>query len=269
MKSRFGFLLLLFTCGLASAQTADCNALTHQALELSGFNQSIDRMAELLASDEFMRQMNGRQASEEFLEVFKPILLKEFNAALLRSEIQARVAAHCDPAQMTQTVERMRTPFITRMLALEAAGSTPEGQQKLKRYINIAKTAPPTDDRIDALDAVEASAHASDFMTDTMMAVIRGMLTGVGAPAEIVSQVQAHRKDMKAQMLNEIELSMSVIYHGVTRPELQQYARELSSQPLKGFFEQVQRSFVEIVEERSRAMGQDLKKVMPQPPHAG
>ena len=268
MKTKVVFFLLLLTCGLAAAQTADCNALTRQALDLSGFNQSIDRMAEMFASDEFMQQMNGRQAPEEFLEAFKGILQKEFNAALLRKEMQERVAAHCDPARMAQTIERMQTPFVTRMLALEAATNTPEGQQNLKRYMNIAKTVPPTDDRLAALDTLEASVHASDFMTDTTLAVLRGTLTGAGAPPEVVSQIQTHRKEMKAQMLNQIELSMSIVYHGVTRPELQQYAKELSAQPLKGFYEQVQKSFVEIVEERSRAMGQDLKKVMP-PPHAG
>jgi hypothetical protein len=263
MKTRLSFLLLLLSCGLASAQTADCNALTRQALDLSGFNLSIDHMAEMFSSDDFMRQVNGRQASDEVLTVFKPILVKQFNPSLLRKEMQDRVAAHCNPEQMARTVERLKSPFIARMLALEAATNTAEGQQKLKRYINIAKTVPPTDDRMDALDELEASSHASDFLADTTLAVIRGMLGGMGAPPEIVAEIQAHRKDMKTQMLNEVELSMSVIYHGVTRPELQQYAKELAAQPLKGFYEQVQRSFVEIVEERSRAMGQDLKKAAP------
>jgi hypothetical protein len=58
---------------------------------------------------------------------------------------------------------------------------------------------------------------------------------------------------------------MSVVYHGVTRPELQQYAKELSSEPLRGFHALVQKVFLEIVEERSRAMGQDLKKAIPTP----
>ncbi|HZD94460.1 MAG TPA: hypothetical protein VE133_09410, partial [Candidatus Sulfotelmatobacter sp.] len=53
---------------------------------------------------------------------------------------------------------------------------------------------------------------------------------------------------------------MSVTYHGVIRTDLQQYARELSAAPLKGFYDQVSRTFVEITAERSLAIGQDLKK---------
>jgi hypothetical protein len=52
------------------------------------------------------------------------------------------------------------------MLALEASTNTAEGQQKLQRYINIARTVPPTDDRMDALDALDVSAGTSDFVTD-------------------------------------------------------------------------------------------------------
>jgi hypothetical protein len=58
---------------------------------------------------------------------------------------------------------------------------------------------------------------------------------------------------------------MNVTYHGVTRPELQQYARDLSAQPLKGFYLQVRKTFVEIVEERSQAIGRDLKKTLGPP----
>jgi hypothetical protein len=260
MKKCLPVLLLLAACACAPAQTADCASLTHQALELSGFNQSIDRLASIFASNEFMQQFRGRESSEEFIAVFRPILLKEFNPALLRREMQERVSARCDAQQMALTVEQLQTPFQAKMLALEAATNTPEGQEKLQKYINIAKTAPPTDDRLEALDAIDASVGASDFVTDTVMAMTRGMMSGLGAPPEMITQFEAHRKDLKTKMQNNIELSMSVTYHGVTRPELLQYARELGAQPLKGFYALVNKTFVAIVEERSRAMGQDLKK---------
>ena len=262
MRRTLGLLCVLFLCGLASAQTLDCTALTHQALELSGANQTIDHITDVISSDQFMQQIRGRQSADEFIAIFQPIFLKEFDSGMLRKELQNRVTAHCKAEQMAQTVERLQVPFIERMLALESASNTPEGQKKLKKYITIAQTVPPTDDRMDALDELDASSNSSDFATDTTLAVMRGMMTGLGAPAEIVAQMQAHRKDLKAQLQNTVELSMSVIYHGVTRPELKQYAKELSSEPLKGFYAQVRASFLEIVEERSKAIGQDLKKAI-------
>jgi hypothetical protein len=253
-------LLVLLACGLASAQTSDCGELTHQALELSGFNESLDHMAEIMASDQFMQQVRGRDSLEEFAAIFTPIIKKEFNATLLRQEMQSRMAAHCNLEQMTQTVQRLQSPFVARMLALEAEGNKPEGQAKIQKYIKIAQMNPPTEDRIDALDAIDASSGSSDLVTDFTLAFLTGMMTGVGAPPDVVEQLRAHRKDLKAQMQNNIELSMSVTYHGVSRVDLQQYAKELASPALKTFYAQVSRTFVEITQERAQEIGQDLKK---------
>jgi hypothetical protein len=265
MKHLAVILLLFITCGLAPAQTQECVSLTHQALELSGFTQTIDQMTQVMSSEQFLQQMGaGREGSEAFMEVFKPLLQKDFNAEVLRKELESSVAAGCNPEQMSQAVQKMQTPFVARMLALEAATTTPEGQAKLKRYVNIAQTAPATDERLVALDALDASAGASNFATDSSLAVLRGMLTGVAAPPEVIAQIQEHRNEIKAQMQNTMELSFLVTYHGVTRPELQQYAGELNSQPLKGFYDQVKKAFLVIMEEHSRALGQDLKKSMPE-----
>jgi hypothetical protein len=56
---------------------------------------------------------------------------------------------------------------------------------------------------------------------------------------------------------------MSVTYHGVTRLDIQQYAKELSAPPLKQFYVQLSKTFVEITQERTKAIGQDLKKALP------
>jgi hypothetical protein len=265
MKRSFVLLFLVLACGLASAQTTDCGALTHQALELSGFNQSLDQMAAIMSSDQFMQQVRGRESLEQFAAIYVPIVKKEFSAGLLRHEMQRRMAAQCDLEQMTQTVQRLQSPFVARMLALDAATSTPEGQEKIKRYIKINQLNPPTDDRMDVLDALDAAAGASDLVTDFTLAYLSGMMTGLGAPPEVVEQLRARRNELKAQMQNNMTLSLSVTYHGVTRVDLQQYARELNAPPLKRFYGQLSKTFVEITQERALAIGQDLKKAVPAP----
>jgi hypothetical protein len=251
MKRSFVVMVFLLASTFSSAQPADCAALTHQALELSGMNQSIEYLAASVDSDEFIQQVRGNSDSEEFWTAFKRALRKEFTADLLRKELQNRVAAHCDVEQMRQTVERLQTPLQVKMLALEAATN--------------ARTISPTDERMEALDAIDASAGTSDFVTNFQLAMFSGFLTGAGAPEEIITQVKSHRKEIREQRQNYVELGMSVTYHGVTRPELLQYARELSAPPLKGFYAQVRKSFVEIVGERSIAIGQDLRKVLGPP----
>jgi len=116
---------------------------------------------------------------------------------------------------------------------------------------------------MDTLDALDASSGASNLVTDFTLAFLTGMMTGLGAPPEAVDQLRSRRKELKAQMQNNIELSLSVTYHGVTRADLQQYAKELAAPPLKIFYGQLSKTFVEITEERARAIGQDLKKAIP------
>src|SRR5690242_19744481 len=262
MNRSVALLFVFLTCGLACAQTADCGVLTHQALELSRFNESLDHMAEIMASDQFMEQVRGRDSLEEFAAIFTPIIKKEFNGTLLRQEMQSRMAAHCNQEQMTQAVQRLQSPLVARMLALEAEGNKPEGQAKIQKYIKIAQMNPPSDDRVDALDAIDANSGSSDLVTDFTLAFLTGMMTGVGAPPDVVEQLRSHRKDLKAQMQNNIELSMTVTYHGVSRADLQQYAKELASPSVKTFYAQVSRTFVEITHERALQIGQDLKKAM-------
>lgn len=117
MKRSSVLLFLVLACGLGSAQTGNCGALTHQALELSGFNQSLDQMAAIMASDQFMQQVRGQQSLEQFAAIYVPIVKKEFNAGRLRQDLQSRMVVHCDLEQMTQTVQRLQTPFVARMLA--------------------------------------------------------------------------------------------------------------------------------------------------------
>lgn len=74
MKRSFVLLLFVLGYGLASAQTGDCGALTHQALELSGFNQSLDQMSAIMASDQFMQQVRGQQSLEQFAAIYAPIV---------------------------------------------------------------------------------------------------------------------------------------------------------------------------------------------------
>jgi hypothetical protein len=129
----------------------------------------------------------------------------------------------------------------------------------------MAELNPPTDDRMDALDALDAASGSSDLVTDFTLAYLSGMMTGLGAPPEVVEQLRSRRNELKAQMQNNIALSMGVTYHGVTRVDLQQYAKELAAPPLKRFYGQLSKSFLEITQERALAIGQELKKAVPTP----
>jgi len=262
MKRFPGVFLVVLGPMFAWAQTPDCAAMTKQALEISGVNQELEVMGQMVTSDDYLRQITAnKDDSGEFAAIFKPIMRKNFDGTSLKNELQRRVAARCKPQQMEQALQELQSPFVSHMLQLEAARYTPEGQEKIKKYMRIVQIAPPPDSQLSAADAFDERVGVSDFTVDYLVAINRGILTGAGAPPDVIAQLQEHRKQAKAQIQGVVQASILVTYSGVNKADLAKYAQELSSGPLKWYYDAVHQSFLEMLEQRARAIGQDIKSV--------
>jgi hypothetical protein len=255
-----GLLFVVLISMLTWAQTPDCASLTQQALEISGVTQELDQMAQTIGSDDYLRQMAGGKADRaDFKTVFEPTMRKNLDGPSLKKELLRRVVARCKPEQMSQAIQEMQSPFVNRMLQLEAARYTPEGQEKIKKYMRIIQIAPPPDSQLDSANAFDRKVGVTDFTVDYLFAVTRGMLKGAGAPDDVLTQMQEHRKQMKAQIQGTILASILMTYSDVSKPDLAQYGDELSSGSLKWYYDAVHQSFVEMLELRSEAIGQDIR----------
>jgi hypothetical protein len=254
--------LLVMLAPSAVAQQGDCVALTHQALELSGLNQSILDMTQMMNSEQFMQQVSRGQSGNADFAKFKPIMVKDFDGTIMRRELESRLLAQCDPATMASAIDAMKSPLVSRMLALEAEAGTPAGQEKVKRYARAIQVVPPPDDRLDAVAILDDSAGSSDLAADAVIVVTRGMLQGAGDQSDASEELSRHRKDIKMSMRNALQVSMLCTYKTVARAEILQYAKELQSGPLKAFYDQAKQAFLEVMENRARAAGADLKTII-------
>lgn len=256
-------LAVLLTLGIpAVTQQNDCVALTHQALELSGLNQSILDMTQMMNSQQFMQQVSRGQSGSADFAKFKPIMMKDFDGTVMRRELESRLLSQCDPGKMARAIDAMKSPLVLRMLALEAEAGTPEGKEKMKRYMRAIQVVPPPDDRLDAIAILDDSAGSSEIAADAVIVVTRGMLQGAGDQSDAAEELARHRKDLKISMRNALQASMLCTYKSVGRAEILQYAKELRSEPLKAFYDQAKQAFLEVMEERARAAGADLKTVI-------
>ena len=260
MKHLLRLVLIALASILSYAQTPDCNSLTQQALEISGVNQDLDAMARMLASDEYLDQIAaGKDDGPEVAALVKPIMRKNFDGPSLKKELLRRVVARCKPNQMEQAIHEMQSPLVNRMLQLEADRYTPEGQEKIKKYMRIIQIAPPPDSQLDSANAFDQKVGVTDVTVDHVLAVTRGFLAGAGAPNEVLAELQEHRKQIKAQMQATVLASILMTYSGVSKPDLANYANELSSGPLKWYYDAVHQSLAEVLEQRARSAGQDVK----------
>ena len=260
MKRLLALFLVVLASMFAAAQTRDCAAMTQQALELSGVNQDIDVMAQMVVSDDYLRQITaGKEDGSDFAAIFKPIMRKNLDGPSMKKELQRRVVARCKPEQMEHALQELQSPFVAHMLELEASRYTPEGQEKIKRYMRIIEIAPPPDSQLSSADAFDEKVGVTEFTVDYLIAVNRGILTGAGAPPDILTQLQEHRKQMKARIQGLVQASILITYTGVNKADLAKYGQELSSGPLKWYYDMVHQSFLEMLEQRARAIGQDVK----------
>ena len=66
---------------------------------------------------------------------------------------------------------------------------------------------------------------------------------------------------MKAQIQGAVLASILMTYTGVDKADLTKYGEQLSSGALKWYYDAVHQSFLEMLEERARAIGEDVKAV--------
>ncbi len=255
-------LLLASSCVSVRAQAPDCASMMQQALETTEFNQSIDDMMEMMTSEEFMRQAMGGKGDIEVMNVVRPILRKHFDGPSMKKELQDRMTTHCNPQQMTLVLQELQSPVVAQMIRLDAEARTPEGKQKLQRYARAMQVAPPSETRLSMIQAFDERAGVTAFAMDSMIAATRGMMAGAGAPPEVLSQFDTHRAEIKARIQNSILLALSSAYRNVGRADLEAFAKELSTPPLKGFYDQARKAFVGMTEARCTAIGKELKVTM-------
>jgi hypothetical protein len=262
MRRLFVAILLALSCVYGQAQSQDCASMMRQALEITDFNQPIDALAEQFNSEAFMQQAAGGNQDPEFTKVFLPIVQKHFNAQEMKKELEGRMTDHCNSQQMALTLQQLQSPIMTQMLRLDAEAKTPEGKQRLQRYIRAMKVAPPSDTRVSQLQAFDERTGITTFAMDSMVAAMRGMMTGAGAPTEVISQIDSRRAELKVQFQNNLLPAMASAYRNVSAADLEAYAKELNTQPLKGFYDQGHKAFVVMAETRCTAIGKDLKAAM-------
>jgi hypothetical protein len=258
---RWAVLLLMVAASILSwAQTPDCASLTEQAFEMSGMNRELDQATQRFASDDFWRQFNtGSQDGGKVAGIVQSALRKNFDGPSLKKDLLHRVLTRCSTEQMSQAIQEMQTPFVARMMHLEAAAYTPEGQERIQKYLRVMQIAPPPDWQLETADAFDQKAGMTSFSVDAIVAVQRGMMTGLGAPPEAIAELKDQRKLLKVQIENTVLASIILTYNGVSKSDLSKYGDELSSGPLKWYHDTVRKSFMEILAEHATTMGQEIK----------
>jgi hypothetical protein len=240
------------------APTPNCDYLTYQALTLNGTYRELEHASELAGSDAFLKETApGRRPDPRFVAVLRPILVKTFDGEVLKREIRRRLVAHCHP-QIAQVVEALKAPLVARMVELEADAADPKSRDERKSYIASVGKNPP-EARMKAIQALDKATGSSDLVRRTTVVTVRGMLDGVGEPPSILAQVESHVAAEQSQLEKATQLNMLFTYRNVSTADLENYAKAITTEPLKSFARQVEEAMLEMFEQRCHAMGQEMR----------
>lgn len=259
---RYCWLLVLLGGALLRAQTPastpNCDYVTYQALQSSGVYRELEHAAELASSDTFMNETSqGRKPDPRFASIFRPIVLKNFDAEVMKRDLRRRLVAHCHP-QITQVLQALQAPLIIRMVQLEGEATDPKSREEMKSYIATVAKNPPAD-RMKPIQAFDKATGASDFSIRTTVAAARGMSDGVGAPPSILAQVQTRVEADRPQLERATQLNLLYVYRNVSPADLESYTKAITAEPLKSFYSQVKEALLDMFEMRSRLIGQELR----------
>jgi len=263
MKVALAAVFIVLAGSVVLAQTGDCVALTHQALEISGVNRSMDSAAEFAGSDGFLAQFSGPDGqTKKFASDLKAIVVKHLNGDLLRKELEGRLVAHCNAEQTTRAIQEMQTPLVARMLALEAAANTPEGREKRQKYSRVLSIAPPPDERLDAVAELDASGDITGFNVNSVITIVHGITEGAEMNSDWAGGLDQYRRVLTEQMRKPVQIDLLSMYRTASVADLQQYAKELKSEPLKSFYDDVEKALLEVVDKQAQLIGHEMKATL-------
>jgi hypothetical protein len=264
MNSLLVILLLIFPAAFASAQESECELLTREALELSGFNADISADSQLMNSAELVQQVvQSWRLPPNSAAVVQEAFRKGLEPESVKSELQRLVSAECEPVKMRQLVQQLRSPVVVQMNALESISKTPEGRNSIRAYMQVHGREIPSLPRMAALQKMDNALGMTEFHARHSLAVQSGMAEGMGikgAQNMKSSYINPWYRDAIAGDHLQVMLA---IYHSASDQEVRQYAQILSSEPVKRFYALVMRSLLTLHERRGKLVGEEIKDRLP------
>jgi hypothetical protein len=261
MRRFLTLVLLLLSCGLLAAQTEDCSSLAQQALELSGFNRDIDQLAEQVKAPNFSEELStGWNLSPEAVATITRAMQKGFEPQSMKNELQALLAFQCRPDQMGQVIQKLQLPWISRMVSMEAAVKTPQGQQEFRQWALVNSSNIPSLPRMAVLQKMDKGVGASDFAAALLLTASSGVASGLGLRGASNIKLNKYSEWEKAEIGGNTLTVLLFTYRSASDEELRDYTKALIAEPLKGFYAQARQSFLNMIEDRGKIIGEELGK---------
>lgn len=230
--------------------TRRMDSVTMEVMRLSGLLTQVDLLA-WMVQGEFERWRRGG---------FRPpggaasVVAHAFSADTLRTNMHHSLARSLDQERTRPLLSWLRSPLSQRIVALETASSTAEGQKELVAFINQLPSTPPASGRLTLIHRLEQAGNVtqgSAIVLAAAGAALRRTLAPLASPAGMSARDLDGPRAALAVDENyryRIMISLLFTYRELSDAELARYVSFLESPTGRWFTEVTHRTFLASLE---------------------
>jgi hypothetical protein len=257
--------------GRAAAAPARCDELAERLLAKTGYSDAL-RGATRISRMEFQTGLSEiPNLSDAERGQAEAAFARAFDPARLRASVRSHLVSRCDVPTYQAVLASLASPLALRMRRLEDASGTKAGAEALRAYYEQMHDNPPSQDRVELLERLEASRHEIEFLQNLLMVMARETAAGFGEPMPSDTDLRASLQaalPMAKQMILLRELG---VYRDAPDKDLVQYTALWLSPAFQRFNrilgESFDAAFGSGVREAAQAVRPFLKRAGPEPAH--
>jgi hypothetical protein len=240
--------------------------LVAEVIESSGLRQSVLLMARELAIRAVADDATGSTPEPDAVAA-GAAAARQFEAGPFVAEVSAALKTNLDAERMARFLELLRDPAVAKMVAREAAGSTPDG---LREAVEAARKSPPAANRIKQVQALDDLTHRSEVGADLANGMARAMVDAMleamrkapkSVPAEARQAVGARLNAIRSQARPEIRTVMAAAYRDATDEEFAAYLKVLDADSGRWGMDRLAEAIRPVLMSRAGQIGKDIAPI--------
>lgn len=227
------FLLLLSVNATASIH----ESLVSEYIELSGIAEVLSTYPEQLAGIANQNRMTSQTPERD--KKLHEILVNSFDLGQAENELYFYLLENTDPAHLSKLIEWLKSPTGRKIKEEQVASTSPLEQANMLRYLADLQSDPPTQERINALNALEDATKTSELIANITVDMTKGMFGAIGKSMseekladfkEVEEQIVEMKPVIEASMRQKIVLMSFYTYRNITDEEIQAYTELYKSE---------------------------------------
>ena len=253
----------------AAPQSGGCGPVLEKALELSGFNDAAKAMPEQVRQQIDQQMRNNEGMPEKDRTTLASLAMTAFATPKIIGSVRESFNRSCDVPMLQSTVKELQSETAQKIRQQEAMSMSPAKQQELRVFYERLATNPPEASRVALLERMDKSLAITDSTLDMILAISKGMVVGFGGkwgqPAEVEAMKLEYRPSIhKAMIANQL-----FTYRNVSDEDMGKYVAIYETPAVHKFSDQLQKSMLQAMAERSEVMGREFHNYLDKKPGQG